>query len=1167
MLLRHLYKGLARGSVAPRRVRRLSALLALALTGCTTGDPAGPPQQIQLGALTISIVGVPEGFHASITVTGGGVTRTVETPGTITGLTAGTYVITAATVDANGSIYLPSPATQSVSLAVGTTQSVPAISYALATGSMNVSFDGLPVGTAASILVSGPGGFSRSVNAPVNLAGLVPGTYTIEALRVQTGGFSYDAAVPNLTLVVAAVTSPSVASFSYEIATGALTVSVTGLPGGATGSVRVAGPNGYQNALTASATITDLAPGNYSVSGDPVVIGPDTWSAPQQLTVVVSASPVPVVANATYVIATGRLTVTATGQPAGSNPTFQVTGPASFLTSVSSGGTLTGLAPGTYTVSAPPVTTASATWAPAPVSQLVTVTASLTAAQAAVSYVIASGSLTVNIVGLPQVVQGSVTVTGPNEFQTTLSGSATLSNLVPGSYTVTGSNVTSGVHLYAPLAPTQNVSVAASQVPASATVTYALASGLLSITVSGLPGGTSAAITVTGPEEYQVAVPGSTTLTGLTPGSYLVSAAPVGSGAWVPSPANQTVVVNASTTAVPVTITYSQATGFLVVSISGLPFGLAASVNVSGPGGYSADLTASQTLTVPVGSFTITAQSVSQSGTTYTPSPASQEIAVTLGGSASVSVAYSGSVPGGLNLFIDGAYITQAVQSYANTVPLVSGRNALLRVFVRASESNSVQPSARVRFYSGLTLVNTMTIPAPSASAPLAVTEGSLNSSWNLMLDGSLLQPGLSMLVDVDPGGNVDESDETDNTWPTSGTAASLDIRTLSTLGVRLIPILQMVNGRSGNVSEANKATFLAPLQKLFPVASLDADVHLEYQTAVSELEPAGGNWTSLLSEMHALRVTEGSSRYYYGVVNVAYTSGVAGLGYIGLPASIGWDHLPSGSEVLAHELGHNFGRYHAPCGGPAGVDPAWPHATNPGAVISLYGYDIYTGLLKPPSQFDLMSYCDPAWITEYTYNAILAYRETHPDQSSARVAATGAGRSLLIWGRIASGQLVLEPVFEVDAPPSLPTGAGPNRIEGFGPAGQTLFSLPFSGVPVADAPDPNEQTFAFAVPLAMLQGMDLDRLRLTAPGGQLERRASGQSLAGETPTLSATSPGRVRVSWNSALRGALIRNARTGQVVSIARGDSVELPAGTDELDVVLSDGLRSVKSRVRPR
>jgi len=56
-------------------------------------------------------------------------------------------------------------------------------------------------------------------------------------------------------------------------------------------------------------------------------------------------------------------------------------------------------------------------------------------------------------------------------------------------------------------------------------------------------------------------------------------------------------------------------------------------------------------------------------------------------------------------------------------------------------------------------------------------------------------------------------------------------------------------------------------------------------------------------------------------------------------------------------------------------------------------------------------------------------------------------------------------------------------------------------------------------------------------------------------------------VKWNSSLRGALIRNARTGQVVSIARGDNVELPAGTDELDIVLSDGLRSVKSRVRPR
>ena len=64
---------------------------------------------------------------------------------------------------------------------------------------------------------------------------------------------------------------------------------------------------------------------------------------------------------------------------------------------------------------------------------------------------------------------------------------------------------------------------------------------------------------------------------------------------------------------------------------------------------------------------------------------------------------------------------------------------------------------------------------------------------------------------------------------------------------------------------------------------------------------------------MRALRSSDGSSAYYYGLVKVGYGSGVAGVGYIGIPVSIGVDR--SLSTVL-HELGHNFGLTHAPCGG-----------------------------------------------------------------------------------------------------------------------------------------------------------------------------------------------------------------------------------------------------------
>jgi hypothetical protein len=304
------------------------------------------------------------------------------------------------------------------------------------------------------------------------------------------------------------------------------------------------------------------------------------------------------------------------------------------------------------------------------------------------------------------------------------------------------------------------------------------------------------------------------------------------------------------------------------------------------------------------------------------------------------------------------------------------------------------------------------------------------------------------------------------------------------------------------------------------------------------------------------VRVADGSARMYYGVVRVGYTSGVAGLGYIGAPTAIGWDHQPSGPEVMAHELGHNFGRLHAPCGGPAGVDNQFPYS---GATIGAFGYDLSGGALKTPVLRDLMSYCDPSWISDYTYKAILDYRESFPMKAGA--VTTGSRESgLLVWGRIEQGRVILEPGFEVDAPPSLPS----YQLSGLGSSGESLFSISFAGERVADSPNGDDETFAFVIPMAALRGVDLDRLRLSARGRQVEMRSSG---GGALPAAQRMANGRVRLTWDGAAgRAALVRDAGTGAILSIARG-SVELPGAGTGFEVTVSDGVKSRKTSLRPR
>ena len=82
------------------------------------------------------------------------------------------------------------------------------------------------------------------------------------------------------------------------------------------------------------------------------------------------------------------------------------------------------------------------------------------------------GSLAVSISGLPTATQAAVTVTGTGGFSRTLTATATISDLAPGSYTVAAANVTSGGTTYVASPGTQAVTVASSAT-ASASIAYA----------------------------------------------------------------------------------------------------------------------------------------------------------------------------------------------------------------------------------------------------------------------------------------------------------------------------------------------------------------------------------------------------------------------------------------------------------------------------------------------------------------------------------------------------------------------------------------------------------------------------------------------------------------------------------------------------------------------
>ncbi|HYF39988.1 MAG TPA: Ig-like domain-containing protein, partial [Gemmatimonadales bacterium] len=544
-------------------------------------------------------------------------------------------------------------------------------------------------------------------------------------------------------------------------------------------------------------------------------------------------------------------------------------------------------------------------------------------------------------------------------------------------------------------------------------------------------------------------------------------------------------------------------------------------------------------------------------------------VTVTAGETATVSFSVScAAVGGSVNLRIERMYLTQSTQAGDGSVPLVQGREAYLRVFVTASGPNSPRPPVRVRFFQNGSSAptQTLTIPADGGSTPTSVQEGTLGSSWNLRVPAALIQPNTTVLADVDPENAVAEPNEGDNSFPATGTPRPLGVRAVPPLSIQFVPVRQAANGLTGTVGNVGALLDLA--RRMHPLNEIRTSVHSVYTTTTQlPLEGSDGNdaWERVLEEIEMMRLIEGGpNQHYFGLVRVNYGAGVNGIGYVGVPSAVGSDDPADVGQVVAHELGHNWGRWHSPCGNPGGLDPSEPYPYSNGR-IGVFGLDLGPERVRPPSDPDIMGYCPNPWISDHTWNRVLSFRASAGSSSSVTTRDTQL--SVVVWGRIQSGRMVLEPAFQVVTRPRLPTKPGPYTLEATAGDGSRLFSLSFDAVPVADKGS-GSRHFAFAVPLSPARAAQLTTLRLQGPGAPVAAIAQSPAAAARGARPDAVNLKRegdgVTLEWDAGAHPMIVvRDPDTGEVLSMARGGRARIATGKAELNLEVSDGVRSYELR----
>ena len=310
------------------------------------------------------------------------------------------------------------------------------------------------------------------------------------------------------------------------------------------------------------------------------------------------------------------------------------------------------------------------------------------------------------------------------------------------------------------------------------------------------------------------------------------------------------------------------------------------------------------------------------------------------------------------------------------------------------------------------------------------------------------------------------------------------------------------------------------------------------------------------------------------------------------------WDSDGSyGDWYGGHELAHTWDRRHAPfCGAADAMAPAYPYpngnisGVNVGN-LAFFGFDTLSRRLYGPDWFDLMTYCDYEWPSDFTYEGLMDRLQSEGGSTLVTAYPRAATDRLLVVGALdpGTGELHLEPLVVIaNAVETKERIPGPYAIVLRDAGGSELARYPFTPSESHVDAFADDGSTAPAPSLLFIDELvayvaGTTRVDIDGPGGtlttiragihpptvQLLGPNGGESLAGaKIPVAWSASDVDgdpltflIQYSRDNGSSWEVVAQNLTGSSVDI---EAVNLPAGSSALvRVTANDGIHSASDQ----